>query len=190
MVSSSSPFRSRRELILLICSDRYLEGIAGNWQPKKVTASASTGTATDLGIADGCEDTISLLVDWESADNPKKRGTAVYTSSWTAPIGCESKARIGLNLNAALIVCRACSHSGSALGAALPLHGIEGRGARQPVSSWIQRHCECWCSSLRVSADLSTHSPRSDRRQRNKRHQRLLHDVCSGRGGIFPGQLE
>lgn len=57
--------------------------------PTKVTASASTGTATDLGIADGCEDTISLLVDWQSADNPKKRGTAVYTSSWTAPIGCE-----------------------------------------------------------------------------------------------------
>ncbi|ORY74032.1 D-galacturonic acid reductase [Leucosporidium creatinivorum] len=65
----------------------YLEGIAGNWRPTRVTASASTGTATSLGIADGCEDSISLLVDWESADDLSKRGTAVYTASWTAPVG-------------------------------------------------------------------------------------------------------
>lgn len=65
----------------------YLEGIPGNWRPTRVTASASTGTATSLGIADGCEDSISLLVDWESADDANKRGTAVYTASWTAPIG-------------------------------------------------------------------------------------------------------
>lgn len=35
----------------------------------------------------GTEDTISLLVEWQSADDPSKKGTAVYTASWTAPVG-------------------------------------------------------------------------------------------------------
>lgn len=56
-----------------------------DWRPFKVTASGSRGTATDLGCAEGTEDTITLLVDWVKNDNPSKIGTAVYTASWTAP---------------------------------------------------------------------------------------------------------
>jgi hypothetical protein len=73
--------------VKIVC--RYLSGIAGNWIPIRVTASGSTGTATDLGCVSGTEDTISLLVDWESGDDPSKRGMAVYTASWTAPNGGE-----------------------------------------------------------------------------------------------------
>ncbi|KAG6845985.1 hypothetical protein H0H87_011033 [Tephrocybe sp. NHM501043] len=32
------------------------------------------------------EDTITLLVDWQSVKSPKHKGTAVYTASWTAPL--------------------------------------------------------------------------------------------------------
>lgn len=56
-----------------------------DWRPFKVTASGSRGTATDLGCAEGTEDTITLLVDWVKNDDPAKIGTAVYTASWTAP---------------------------------------------------------------------------------------------------------
>lgn len=56
-----------------------------DWRPFKVTASGSRGTATDLGCAEGTEDTITLLVDWVKNDDPSKIGTAVYTASWTAP---------------------------------------------------------------------------------------------------------
>jgi D-galacturonate reductase len=64
-------------------------GIEGKWAPTRVTASGSTGTATSepYNCVAGTEDTISLLVDWESSENPTKRGTAVYTASWTAPMG-------------------------------------------------------------------------------------------------------
>ncbi|KAM0753294.1 NAD(P)-binding protein [Meredithblackwellia eburnea MCA 4105] len=67
----------------------YLEGVAGNYRPTRVTASGSTGIATSapFNCVAGTEDTITLLVDWESADDATKRGTAVYTASWTAPIG-------------------------------------------------------------------------------------------------------
>ncbi|KAL8276314.1 hypothetical protein RQP46_011280 [Phenoliferia psychrophenolica] len=67
----------------------YLEGVPGNYRPVRVTASGSTGIAISppYNCVAGTEDTISLLVDWESADDPTRKGTAVYTASWTAPIG-------------------------------------------------------------------------------------------------------
>lgn len=55
------------------------------YAPVKVTASASTGTAEDLGCVAGTEDTVSLLVEWVKRDEPARRATGVYTASWTAP---------------------------------------------------------------------------------------------------------
>jgi len=53
-----------------------------------VTAAASRGVADQVfGIA-GCEDTITLTVQWENlggAGATPSTGTAVYTSSWVAP---------------------------------------------------------------------------------------------------------
>ena len=76
---------------------RYLSGISGDWHPTRVTASGSTGTATSLGSVAGTEDTISLLVDWESGADSSKRGTAVYTASWTAPNGCEWRGHLSVS---------------------------------------------------------------------------------------------
>ncbi|KAK3378230.1 hypothetical protein B0H63DRAFT_241389 [Podospora didyma] len=53
--------------------------------PVKVSASASKGHAVALGCDKSTEDTISLLVHWEKADDPSKHATGVYTASWTAP---------------------------------------------------------------------------------------------------------
>ena len=53
--------------------------------PVGVSASASTGVAAALGCAPQTEDTITLLVRWQHQTEPTKRGTAVYTASWTAP---------------------------------------------------------------------------------------------------------
>ncbi len=53
--------------------------------PVSVSAAASTGVATSLGCAAQTEDTITLLVRWQHTAEPGKRGTAVYTASWTAP---------------------------------------------------------------------------------------------------------
>ncbi|EPE05031.1 d-galacturonic acid reductase [Ophiostoma piceae UAMH 11346] len=53
--------------------------------PVGVSASASTGVATAIGCAPQTEDTITLLVRWQHKTEPTKRGTAVYTASWTAP---------------------------------------------------------------------------------------------------------
>jgi D-galacturonate reductase len=66
-----------------------LEGVEGNYVPTKVTASGSTGIATSApyNCVKGTEDTISLLVEWQSTVDPTKKGTAVYTASWTAPVG-------------------------------------------------------------------------------------------------------
>ncbi|GAB7344995.1 hypothetical protein MBLNU457_3419t1 [Dothideomycetes sp. NU457] len=61
------------------------ESMVPSYRPTKVTASASTGIATDLGCAPETEDTISLLVEWEKKDGSKRRATGVYTASWTAP---------------------------------------------------------------------------------------------------------
>jgi D-galacturonate reductase len=55
------------------------------YTPVKVSASASKGTALDLGCAPQTEDTISLLVHWVKTADPSKRATGVYTASWTAP---------------------------------------------------------------------------------------------------------
>ena len=61
------------------------ESMVPEYKPVKVTASGSRGTAEDLGCVPGTEDTISLLVEWEKRHEPRRRATAVYTASWTAP---------------------------------------------------------------------------------------------------------
>ncbi|KAF8446105.1 hypothetical protein L210DRAFT_3474512 [Boletus edulis BED1] len=56
--------------------------------PTRVVASAATGIATSepYNCVPQTEDTITLLVDWESITSQKHKGTAVYTASWTAPL--------------------------------------------------------------------------------------------------------
>lgn len=56
--------------------------------PTRVVASAATGIATSepYNCVPGTEDTITLLVDWQSVTSPRHKGTAVYTASWTAPL--------------------------------------------------------------------------------------------------------
>ncbi|KAI1797795.1 D-galacturonic acid reductase [Ganoderma leucocontextum] len=56
--------------------------------PTRVTASAATGIATSepFNCVPQTEDTITLLVDWQSLSSSKHKGTAVYTASWTAPL--------------------------------------------------------------------------------------------------------
>ncbi|KAE8373166.1 hypothetical protein BDV26DRAFT_272704 [Aspergillus bertholletiae] len=61
------------------------ESMVPEYAPVKVTASASTGTALDLGCANETEDTITLLVEWRKKSNPSRVATGVYTASWTAP---------------------------------------------------------------------------------------------------------
>ena len=61
------------------------ESMVPDFRPMKVTASASKGTAKDLGCAPETEDTISLLVIWEKCSDPTRTATGVYTASWTAP---------------------------------------------------------------------------------------------------------
>lgn len=55
--------------------------VEGRYKPVKVTASATTGIATSMGCDPKTEDTITLLVDWQNIQDPKQRGTAVYTAS-------------------------------------------------------------------------------------------------------------
>jgi D-galacturonate reductase len=56
--------------------------------PTRVVASAATGIATGepYNCVPQTEDTITLLVDWQSINSPGHKGTAVYTASWTAPL--------------------------------------------------------------------------------------------------------
>ncbi|KAF4623022.1 hypothetical protein D9613_001951 [Agrocybe pediades] len=56
--------------------------------PTRVVASAATGIATNepYNCVRGTEDTITLMVDWQSIKSETHRGTAVYTASWTAPL--------------------------------------------------------------------------------------------------------
>nr|POE88223.1 udp-n-acetylglucosamine 3-dehydrogenase [Quercus suber] len=61
------------------------ESMVPAYRPVKVTGSASTGIATDLGCVPETEDTITLLVDWEKKDGSGRRATGIYTASWTAP---------------------------------------------------------------------------------------------------------
>lgn len=60
----------------------------GNAVPTRVMASAATGIATSepFNCVPQTEDTITLLVDWQSLKSSKHRSTAVYTASWTAPL--------------------------------------------------------------------------------------------------------
>ncbi|KAH8927224.1 D-galacturonic acid reductase [Atractiella rhizophila] len=68
--------------------DIHVWSVGDRAVPVKVTASASRGTAeTDCGCVAGTEDTISLLVEWKSTKSEKHFGTAIYTASWTAPVG-------------------------------------------------------------------------------------------------------
>jgi D-galacturonate reductase len=56
--------------------------------PTRVVASASAGIATSdpYNCVPQTEDTITLLVDWQSLQSPKHKGTGVYTASWAAPL--------------------------------------------------------------------------------------------------------
>ncbi|KAG6872875.1 hypothetical protein C0995_005733 [Termitomyces sp. Mi166 len=56
--------------------------------PTRVVASAATGIATSepYNCVPETEDTITLLVDWQSIRSPRHKGTAAYTASWTAPL--------------------------------------------------------------------------------------------------------
>lgn len=60
----------------------------GKAVPTRVVASAATGIATSepYNCVPQTEDTITLLVDWQSLGSSKHKGTAVYTASWTAPL--------------------------------------------------------------------------------------------------------
>ncbi|TXT13086.1 hypothetical protein VHUM_01487 [Vanrija humicola] len=60
--------------------------VQGKYRPTKVTASGTKGIATDMGCDPRTEDTITLLVDWVNIQDETKRGTAVYTASWAAPL--------------------------------------------------------------------------------------------------------
>jgi len=64
------------------------ESMVPDFRPVSVSASASTGIATDLGCVDGTEDTITLLVDWVKfrGEGKGKRATSVHTASWAAPL--------------------------------------------------------------------------------------------------------
>lgn len=61
--------------------------LQGKAVPTRVVASAATGIATGepFNCVPQTEDTITLLVDWQSLTSTRHRGTAVYTASWTAP---------------------------------------------------------------------------------------------------------
>ncbi|KAI9031569.1 hypothetical protein CLU79DRAFT_729161 [Phycomyces nitens] len=69
--------------------DFHCWALGGKAVPYRVMASGSKGVATSapFNLVDGTEDTISLLVNWRSIENPGSEGIAVYTSSWTAPKG-------------------------------------------------------------------------------------------------------
>ena len=59
----------------------------GRAVPTRVVASASQGIANGppYNCVEKTEDTITLLVDWQSTKSERHRSTAVYTASWTAP---------------------------------------------------------------------------------------------------------
>lgn len=59
----------------------------GRAVPTRVVASASQGIANGppYNCVPQTEDTITLLVDWQSTLSTRHHSTAVYTASWTAP---------------------------------------------------------------------------------------------------------
>lgn len=62
--------------------------VEGKAIPTSVTASCSRGIANSppYDCDENTEDVITLMVEWQSVNDSKKCGTAVYTSSWTAPL--------------------------------------------------------------------------------------------------------
>ncbi|KAG2023293.1 D-galacturonic acid reductase [Coprinopsis cinerea AmutBmut pab1-1] len=56
--------------------------------PTRVVASAATGIATSepYNCVPQTEDTITLMIDFQSIKSPKHKGTAISTASWTAPL--------------------------------------------------------------------------------------------------------
>ncbi|RXW13988.1 hypothetical protein EST38_g11866 [Candolleomyces aberdarensis] len=56
--------------------------------PTRVVASAAQGIATSdpYNCVPGTEDTITLLIDFQSIKSPNHKGTAISTASWTAPL--------------------------------------------------------------------------------------------------------
>ncbi|KAL4795594.1 hypothetical protein BDV19DRAFT_167484 [Aspergillus venezuelensis] len=59
--------------------------VGDEYTPVKVNATASKGTAVELGCVPETEDTITLLVEWRHKKDKSKVATGVYTASWTAP---------------------------------------------------------------------------------------------------------
>ncbi|KAF6766362.1 D-galacturonic acid reductase [Ephemerocybe angulata] len=56
--------------------------------PTRVVASAAAGIAVSkpYECVEGTEDTITLMIDFQSVKSPNHKGTAISTSSWTAPL--------------------------------------------------------------------------------------------------------
>ena len=56
--------------------------------PTRVVASAAAGIATSQAFqcVPNTEDTITLMIDFQSLKSPSHKGTAISTASWTAPL--------------------------------------------------------------------------------------------------------
>eukprot|EP00820_Chromera_velia_P004608 Cvel_17604.t1-p1 / transcript=Cvel_17604.t1 / gene=Cvel_17604 / organism=Chromera_velia_CCMP2878 / gene_product=hypothetical protein / transcript_product=hypothetical protein / location=Cvel_scaffold1415:45301-46596(+) / protein_length=338 / sequence_SO=supercontig / SO=protein_coding / is_pseudo=false len=68
--------------------DWHCWAMDGRAVPTKVTAFGSTGVAdAQFGCPNGTEDSISVMAEWQNSSGTK--GTAVYTSCWTAPDNAE-----------------------------------------------------------------------------------------------------
>ena len=132
------------------------ESMVPDWQPVRVTASGSRGTAEGLGCVKGTEDTISLLVVWAKKGEPEKVATGVYTASWTAPLKagvhsnqyfhCMSSLPFYILLRAVML--RHCRH------------GLRGRNPHRSR----QARLRC-CGRLFRAGDVA---------------QSILHEVCPG----------
>lgn len=58
--------------------------LMGRSRPASVVAMASTGVGEAILDGRACEDTITLMVQWENISSTSV-GTAIYTASWAAP---------------------------------------------------------------------------------------------------------
>ncbi|RKP03185.1 hypothetical protein CXG81DRAFT_29349 [Caulochytrium protostelioides] len=69
--------------------DFHCWAMQGRARPLSVVAMAGAGIAEtpEIGCAPGTEDTISLLVQWETLTAPRHRAIANYTASWVAAAG-------------------------------------------------------------------------------------------------------
>ena len=106
----------------------------GKAVPTRVVASAATGIATSepYNCVPQTEDTITLLVDWQSLKSDKHRSTAVYTASWTAPLksGVHSAQHW-------YYMAEKVSRSPSGVVAAVNRAARTGRDQRRPGSPWL-----------------------------------------------------